>query len=180
MLGHIRSRLNLAGFSNFLNSFFSYYFNRNFDWLGNCSNAEEVFNTVVGTPKDFIEWGYFTVENEGWPIPLDLTNNGSFYFKDNSRYGRCFTIKYPENKIINSIDITFNNYTFNIYVHDLGNFFGDDLDNKKIIMNGKYSVSTVITHEIFETLDFNGKSCENYLTQRDECVYAFIDQVTNI
>ena len=150
------------------------YFINNLNWYGNCNDGHEVFENMVGSPKDYFDW--IVIASGDDVFMIDKENETSFHFIDNFRHGRCFTLNYPEDQI-DEVTFGLQNYKFDIYIHNPGNFFEKDSDYKSLQMNGKYSITTTVTHEIFDVLDFDGDLCRRYQSDRDDCIYSLIEKV---
>ena len=145
----------------------------NYDWKGNCTDPQDTAEKITTFPVDFFEG--VTIDTDDFPMNLNMEDDQHFEAKDTLRFGRCFTFNYPENEDIPEISFMLKNYSFNVYVHSPGSFFGADAQN--ILIEPGFTVKTTIAHELFDVLGFDGEACNYYESGRDDCIDSAIHKV---
>ena len=152
----------------------SYYYE--YKWTSEyCKDGQMVYEKMVGQPSDFIH--SLDILNQQDNFPIDVKNENSFHFKDDSSNGRCYTVKPPQE--VTEIQIHFT-YPAYIYIHGPNSFFGNDYLG--ILVNTSHNVAVNVMHEIFEVVDFDGEACNHYENGRDNCIYSAVSQeaLTNL
>ena len=148
----------------------SYYYE--YKWTSElCKDAEMLYEKMVGKPSDFIH--SLEILNHEDYFTIDIENENSFYFKDDSYNGRCYTVKLPHE--VTEIRIYFT-YPAYIYIHSPKSFFGNDYMGT--LVDTSHNVAVNVMHEIFEVLDFDGEACKYYENGRDNCIYSAVSQET--
>ena len=94
----------------------------------------------------------------------------------------CYSFNYLSNveidENVSSMQFWFTNYdALDVYIHPPGNFYGSE--PKLIYARVAHEITTTISHEIVEVLDFDDEPCSDYETGRDTCIESITYEVNS-